>query len=615
MRVVVFCLCFAETLAFSIFSSRAFQEDSDQQSEMLLDEPSDDPSVVSRSMRPDSSLMADDSDRTSGAQPRQDVSVTCGETNLVVRVKKNLYGFGFQDARLTLGSSCSNNSVDLITGDLLFSYNLQDCDSQRLIFPRYTIYRTILYYVPSRRAPKEGGVPRINVEIECSYESDEYDGDVFSLQLMNSAWTASSLTNVYSTGELLHFQARGYPKAEGQQLFIGSCYATLSEYPQSFPQYKIIDHYGCMNHKLGASSKFHPPRADGVINFAVDAGELNLVSKIYIHCVLFLGIQGTTLHTKSCNFDPTRQRWEGLELVDGVCDCCESNCTAPLLTSITTDLQSTGPILIQEGTARRTASARDGDLLWFQVKGGATAYQQDGYDVAHYESDYEDQDGENDPDHDEVGEEDEEEGQGGAGWDEEQGQDQENRARWDEEEWEDEDGEEDDEWGQDVEHEEDRARWDEEEEWRQDVEHEEDRARWDEEEEWGQDVERDEDEEQGQREAHGARWAEDRVDEEEEEEEEEDEYEAADEPVVDSMDEDANEDEVETIDRQLSADASQVDNQREVSGTKASMLEVAEDEKPSLELEGFASNVSKAAQITLDDQGNPSLPTVSSSKE
>ncbi|XP_066573431.1 uncharacterized protein LOC136763371 [Amia ocellicauda] len=413
MRVFLFCLCFAGTWAFSILSSEGFQGKSSQQSELLLDKPSEEPNVISLSTRPDSSQMADAALK-SGAQLHQEVSVTCGETALVVRIKNNFYGFGFHDARLTLGPSCGNNSVDLITGELLFSYNLQDCDSQRMIIPGYTIYRNILYYIPSQRSGKVGGVPRINVEIECSYKSDWYDGSVFSLQLMNSAWTASSLTNVYSTGDLLHFQARGYPNTEGEQLFIGSCYATLSENPQSFPQYMMIDNYGCMNHKLGASSKFHQPRADGVINFAIDARELNLVSKIYVHCVLFLCIQGTTVHTKSCNFDATKQRWEGLELVDGVCDCCESNCTAPLLTSITTDVKSTGPIFIQEGTAKRTSPTKDADLLWFQVKGGDAAYLQDEYDRSEraYEEE-EDHENDHEGEHEEYEEHGEYEGENG----------------------------------------------------------------------------------------------------------------------------------------------------------------------------------------------------------
>ncbi|XP_069051891.1 uncharacterized protein [Lepisosteus oculatus] len=366
MWLFVFCLCFAGTQPFSILSAPRSSGDPKQMSENLLHLRAGDELMVDGGVN---LTAANHSSVQSDADSLQDVSVSCADSDMVIRVKQSLYGFSSYDGQLTLGSNCGNNSMDPISGDLLFSYSLQECDSQRLMSPGYIAYRNVLHYVPSQRAQQDG-VPRINVDIQCSYTWQENDFDRFSLTLMNSAWTAASLANVYSMGDVLHFQARGYLQSRGERLFLKSCYATLSKDPQSLPQYSIIENYGCMNKDLGADSRFHSPRADDAIHFSVDTKELKVASKMYLHCVVFMSRWKAEPHTKSCSFNVVRKIWEDLEYARAVCDCCDANCTASPLTSLITDVVSTGPILIEDTPLKSKAPARDRGLLWFQVKGG-----------------------------------------------------------------------------------------------------------------------------------------------------------------------------------------------------------------------------------------------------
>lgn len=74
----------------------------------------------------------------------QDVSVTCSTSDFVVRVKPAFYGLGADAAELKLGSSCKSNGVLRPYGDLLFTYPLTACDSQReVLSPRVLFVPTV----------------------------------------------------------------------------------------------------------------------------------------------------------------------------------------------------------------------------------------------------------------------------------------------------------------------------------------------------------------------------------------------------------------------------------------------------------------------------------------
>ncbi|KAM7403910.1 hypothetical protein PAMA_004367 [Pampus argenteus] len=99
-----------------------------------------------------------------------DVSVTCSTSDFVVRVKAAFYGLGADASELNLGSSCKSNGVLRPYGDLLFTYPLTSCDSQRELLHGYLVYKFVLHYEPSPvRFPSRAH--RVDVDIECYYQS------------------------------------------------------------------------------------------------------------------------------------------------------------------------------------------------------------------------------------------------------------------------------------------------------------------------------------------------------------------------------------------------------------------------------------------------------------
>ena len=60
-----------------------------------------------------------------------DVSVTCSNSDFVVRVKTAFYGHGASAEELRLGRTCKSNGALGPYGDLLFAYRITECDVQR----------------------------------------------------------------------------------------------------------------------------------------------------------------------------------------------------------------------------------------------------------------------------------------------------------------------------------------------------------------------------------------------------------------------------------------------------------------------------------------------------
>ncbi|MBN3282207.1 ZP3 protein, partial [Polyodon spathula] len=238
-----------------------------------------------------------------------DVAVLCGESHMVVKVKKRFFGFGCTASQLSLGYNyeCQSNGVDRKTGDIVFTYSQSACGSKRSMPDGLVVYQNILRYVPNRRRSSIRRTHPLNIEIECRYPSSSVfcctiisplsslakPNVCVSLSLIVScaplslgAWTKGSLSNVYQLGQVINFQARGYPRKPGQKIFIHSCHATASPDSNSTPQYNVIDNYGCMvDSKIEASnSSFVPPRTRDTINFVVDAFQFNVKpsSKVFI---------------------------------------------------------------------------------------------------------------------------------------------------------------------------------------------------------------------------------------------------------------------------------------------------------------------------------------------
>ncbi|MGH0171489.1 UNVERIFIED_CONTAM: hypothetical protein FKN15_061501 [Acipenser sinensis] len=100
-----------------------------------------------------------------------DVVVLCGESDMVVKVKKRFFGFGCTASQLTLGYSyeCQSNGVDRETGDLVFTYSYSACGSKRSMPDGLVIYQNVLRYVPNRRRSSIRRAHPVNIEIECRY--------------------------------------------------------------------------------------------------------------------------------------------------------------------------------------------------------------------------------------------------------------------------------------------------------------------------------------------------------------------------------------------------------------------------------------------------------------
>nr|XP_006631403.1 PREDICTED: zona pellucida sperm-binding protein 3-like [Lepisosteus oculatus] len=287
--------------------------------------------------------------------PRRAVSVTCTGSKMIVRVRPAFHGFGATGGELTLGSGCKSNGRLRPSGDLLFRYPLLACGSQKRTPIGYIVYRNVLHYIP---AEEPGPVRRshpINVGVECRYKRYHYSYKLavhptwqppsllkplenekggFKLQLMSDDWMAESDSNIFYVGESINFQASARRLAAGKKLYIKSCHAALSADPSSQSIYSVIQNYGCMvDSKIkGSISKFVPPRTDSTIKFTIDAFQFKKkpLSKMFLHCTMFVTSSRTSQMAKSCTYDQRQRRWEELEgAVNSACRCCQSSCTAP----------------------------------------------------------------------------------------------------------------------------------------------------------------------------------------------------------------------------------------------------------------------------------------------
>uniref|UniRef100_W5M1L7 Zona pellucida sperm-binding protein 3 n=1 Tax=Lepisosteus oculatus TaxID=7918 RepID=W5M1L7_LEPOC len=317
--------------------------------------------------------------------PRRAVSVTCTGSKMIVRVRPAFHGFGATGGELTLGSGCKSNGRLRPSGDLLFRYPLLACGSQKRTPIGYIVYRNVLHYIP---AEEPGPVRRshpINVGVECRYKSSAHaysiprssacqqaaTQEMFPFTVCKTAvsprafcktpddWMAESDSNIFYVGESINFQASARRLAAGKKLYIKSCHAALSADPSSQSIYSVIQNYGCMvDSKIkGSISKFVPPRTDSTIKFTIDAFQFKKkpLSKMFLHCTMFVTSSRTSQMAKSCTYDQRQRRWEELEgAVNSACRCCQSSCTAPKTDSppVVAEMRSFLPKLLLFVTCR-----------------------------------------------------------------------------------------------------------------------------------------------------------------------------------------------------------------------------------------------------------------------
>uniref|UniRef100_A0A8D2M4I8 Zona pellucida sperm-binding protein 3 n=1 Tax=Zonotrichia albicollis TaxID=44394 RepID=A0A8D2M4I8_ZONAL len=185
--------------------------------------------------------------------PRPAVAVRCQEGQLAVTVRRDLFGTGrpVRAAELSLGTaSCPPLSPNPAQAFVTFVAALHKCGSTLQVTPDSLIYRTTLFYKPTRSGnPLIVRATPAEVPIECHYprRSNVSSGAVqptwapfrstvaaeerlrFSLRIMDDDWSRERLSNGFQLGDSLRLQAD--VTSEGHvplRLFVDRCVATAS---------------------------------------------------------------------------------------------------------------------------------------------------------------------------------------------------------------------------------------------------------------------------------------------------------------------------------------------------------------------------------------------------
>uniref|UniRef100_A0A8C6UIW7 Zona pellucida sperm-binding protein 3 n=1 Tax=Neogobius melanostomus TaxID=47308 RepID=A0A8C6UIW7_9GOBI len=276
-----------------------------------------------------------------------DVSLTCGRSDFVVRVKPAFYGLGAAASELRLGSTCQSNGALGPYGDLLFKYALTACDSELELFPGYLVYKFVLHYDPSpERFPSKANP--VTVNIECRYPRNYHMHQLavqptwetlivhkmlkasqsnFQIQLMDGTWANPIQSRVFQLGETVNVQVSAPHLSPGQKVYINWCYATPVTHLKSHIKFTIIDNYGCLldSKTFPGASKFIS-RNDESVRFSMKAFQFvsDPDAEISMNCQFYVTTAGPSPAHKSCTY--TYNSWEALSGDDAICECCDSQC-------------------------------------------------------------------------------------------------------------------------------------------------------------------------------------------------------------------------------------------------------------------------------------------------
>nr|XP_060611938.1 zona pellucida sperm-binding protein 3-like [Anolis sagrei ordinatus] len=290
--------------------------------------------------------------------PLAPVSAKCGEAQVEVTVKRDLFGTGrlIQATDLTLGSpGCPPTSADASQDTVVFNVGLHECGSTLQVTPDSLVYSISLYYNPTpagnalvvRSSPAE-------VPIECHYPrrnnvsskamqptwvpfsstASAEQKMSFSLRLMDDNWSTARASSGFQLGDVMYIQADVNTENHVPlRLFVDSCVATLSPGTDSAPRYPIIDYKGCLvDGRSDSNSAFVSPRLqDDSLRFTVDVFRFTQDPRdlIYITCHLKVSAadQVPDLENKACSFSQASQSWVPVEGTRDICTCCERrNC-------------------------------------------------------------------------------------------------------------------------------------------------------------------------------------------------------------------------------------------------------------------------------------------------
>ncbi|XP_042332613.1 zona pellucida sperm-binding protein 3-like [Sceloporus undulatus] len=298
------------------------------------------------------------------SQPRvlsslQPVTVQCGEAQVVVTVKRDLFGTGrlIQAADLTLGSlGCRPTSLDAAEDAVIFDVGLHECGSTLQMTPDSLVYSVTLYYHPNLGSnPVIVRTSSAEVPIECHFPRKDNVSSkairptwvpftstisseqrlAFSLRLMNGDWSVERTSNRYQLGETMHIQADvNTDNHVALRLFVDHCVATLSPDTASSPRYAVVDYHGCLvdGQSDDSSSAFVSPRPkQDSLQFKIDAfrfaGDIRDVIYITCHLKVTAADQPLDPLNKACSFNKASNNWLPVEGTGDVCRCCETkNC-------------------------------------------------------------------------------------------------------------------------------------------------------------------------------------------------------------------------------------------------------------------------------------------------
>nr|P97708.2 RecName: Full=Zona pellucida sperm-binding protein 3; AltName: Full=Zona pellucida glycoprotein 3; Short=Zp-3; AltName: Full=Zona pellucida protein C; Contains: RecName: Full=Processed zona pellucida sperm-binding protein 3; Flags: Precursor [Rattus norvegicus]CAA71787.1 zona pellucida glycoprotein 3 [Rattus rattus] len=288
------------------------------------------------------------------------VEVECKEAELVVTVRRDLFGTGklVQPGDLTLGSEGCQPLVAVDTDVVRLNAQLHECSSGVQVTEDALVYNTFLLHDPR---PVNGlsilRTNRVEVPIECRYPRQgnvsshpiqptwvPFSATVsseeklaFSLRLMEEDWNTEKSSPTFHLGEVAHLQAEVQTGSHlPLQLFVDHCVATPSPLPgqNSSPHHFIVDSHGCLVDGLSESfSAFQVPRPrPETLQFTVDVFHFANSSRntVYITCHLKVAPanQIPDKLNKACSFNKTSQSWLPVEGDADICDCCSNgNCS------------------------------------------------------------------------------------------------------------------------------------------------------------------------------------------------------------------------------------------------------------------------------------------------
>ncbi|XP_045918022.1 zona pellucida protein C isoform X2 [Micropterus dolomieu] len=275
------------------------------------------------------------------------IDVFCDEFTLTLLVDKSSIGVILTGEEMQLGDSCYSNRE--LPNQFVFTYSLDECGTEHVMQNGLDMFTNSLY-LNLKSPPTWWQIPS-TVHISCIPKRCIYFVKHF-VQIIQSppppaSWTSTAESNIYKRGQVVNLQVSAITSPK-EQLFIQSCYVSVSPEPRTRPRHAVILNKGCtVPFSSHAVVQFVASNRADVVNFVLNTSCLN--SEIYIHCSVLVSDQSVRFGSKSCNYNTIQSRWDDLSGTEEVCDCCSSKCKGLSVKHLSEDAKaivSTGPLVI-----------------------------------------------------------------------------------------------------------------------------------------------------------------------------------------------------------------------------------------------------------------------------